>query len=319
MLRDFARTLPATILWWYLMAGCVMGLITLIYAAVTKAAIPSQYISRKSPSNFPVYFRGEKPAIKLFYVWRLMWLPLAWFCHCVYILAYPVRKLWQITIGNKLQVRREARRQRAHSAKVEAQIEKHMTRFHEILAKTGFSIDHPDFNGIPELIEEYTARDIDQKRDYVGAMIEGCDPDAEVNLLGWNIWDDGVFAMGDRFGFATALSPQTLAAWHLPRHGYPTIESCIARIRVDKVGLRAFKADGSQILYLDSCRLDPYRLGDDGSRVKNCCVVIEEYTDMELDWKDLHKFHWAEVTLQEDGTWQVEYDPEPAVYRNQSA
>jgi len=111
--------------------------------------------------------------------------------------------------------------------------------------------------------------------------------------------------------FGHVLQAWSLVEFHL-RH-YEV--DAITRIRVDGSGTRVYAYNlDHEVAHYCAGVLNPHRLADPGNRVQNAAAFVDHFTSLDLltNWEDLHKYHWVEVTKQDDGTWQVEYDSEPA-------
>lgn len=132
-------------------------------------------------------------------------------------------------------------------------------------------------------------------------------------ILSWlNPYDSCVVHRGQHVTiyermFGHVLHPISLIEHHLKDY---TLE-VINRVQVDGSGTRLYAYNGQEVALYHAGVLNPHRLADPGNRVRNAVAVVEHFTGLSLDWEDLWRHHWAEFNLDEDGTWQIQYDPEP--------
>lgn len=111
--------------------------------------------------------------------------------------------------------------------------------------------------------------------------------------------------------FGHVLQAWSLVEFHLPAYEIEKIQ----RIRVDKSGTSVYAYQWDrEVAHYSAGVLNPHRAGDPGNRVQNAAAFVDHFTGLNLldNWRELHKYHWIEVTKQEDGSWSVEYDTEPA-------
>jgi hypothetical protein len=104
--------------------------------------------------------------------------------------------------------------------------------------------------------------------------------------------------------FGHVLQSWSLIEFHLERYEITAID----RIRVDEHGTRVY-AGRSEVACYEAGVLRPGRLADPGNRVENATALVEHFTGIALDWPTIHKFHWIK---DDEGSWNVVYDPEPA-------
>jgi hypothetical protein len=141
------------------------------------------------------------------------------------------------------------------------------------------------------------------------------DASARLRLSWLNPYDSVAYSAGHltiyERQFGHVLQAWSLVEYHLAHYEIKEI----VRIRVDGTGTRVYtyKPNREAVHYLAGI-LNPHRLADPGNRVQNAAAFVDHFTGLHLldDWEELHRYHWIEVTKQEDSTWSVEYDPEPA-------
>jgi hypothetical protein len=110
--------------------------------------------------------------------------------------------------------------------------------------------------------------------------------------------------------FSHVLRSWSLVEFHIGR--WASLDDYITRITVDRTGTHVFSHHMREVVNYHAGKLDPHRLNDPGNRVENAIEFVKHFTGLDLNWQDFWPMYWAEFTKGEDGTWQVEYDREPA-------
>lgn len=108
--------------------------------------------------------------------------------------------------------------------------------------------------------------------------------------------------------FGHVLQSWSLVEFHLEDYEIEDFK----RIRVDDTGTHVYGRRDNEHVHYHSGVLNPHRAADPGNRVRCAVGFVNYFTGLELEWTELHKYHWAEFTKGPDGTWTATYDPEPA-------
>lgn len=208
--------------------------------------------------------------------------------------------MWHASRGIKkyLQAKRQRKLEKAQAEQIDREVE-------EFIAEVDTRVRVFELNpGLPEILE--LKRDAREIR--VGPMGDGMlrlylmwlNPYREVTVT------SGHVSVHERM-FGHLFQSWSLIEFHLESYELERLD----RIRVDDRGTWLF-AGRHEIARYDAGVLYPSRLADPGNRVENATALVEHFTAIALDWPTIHKFHWIELIKDDEGSWNVVYDPEPA-------
>jgi hypothetical protein len=126
------------------------------------------------------------------------------------------------------------------------------------------------------------------------------DPEQEVSR------DDGVVCVLERwFGYA-------LHAFTLARHFVPKLDERITMIVANGTGTHLYEGDHELVNFMAGA-IHADRLADPGNRYENACLIIKEFTGIELDYR-LHVGRTSKVTATKNGErWEINTTLHPLV------
>jgi hypothetical protein len=166
----------------------------------------------------------------------------------------------------------------------------------------GIDTSHPEVIEARKLISSYPT----QPDEGVGFFISLAVTSSYMNPVPFTQQRaDGSLFIAERPGFAVGFwSPHFLADHNL---GQGTIAKESSRITVDKEGTHFFMANGDEVVCFQTGACDPYRLADDGNRLRNAADIVRTYTGLALTTVDGSSFFGQfKVELERlDSGWDI--------------
>ena len=207
---------------------------------------------------------------------------------------HPIRVLKNI-VRSRREKKREEQINREVAAYI-AEIDTHVRVF-------GLNPETPEIVGLKAQAREIIEEDIQTGSTFRNQYLDWLSPYESVSL---SLRGMSHLTIHEHW-FGNILQPWTLVEFHLRDYELQDLE----RIRVDGQGTHLYLYGQERVLY-EAGVLKPGRAADPGNRVRCATGMVEHFTGINLDWREIHKYHWIELTKNEDGTWQLTYDPDPA-------